>query len=261
MRPRMYGSSDSHSFLHQHLAVGRRGRRAPPRCGNCPRSPRPAGGWRAAPAGSSWPRVVSVGSATSARSVRGDGRRRRTAARSSSGGGTCGSPSSRRSCPCRRASCTDSWLTCRHASAILILAAETIRAAAPPDRVPESTFAQARLAIDRACSPLITMSTMRCCSAWNAPIGTPNCLRVLRYSSVVSLAYLIAPTASAQSSAMAKSVDLDRSAATPRPRRRAARRRRRVRSRKATSAASMPSMVRYGVLCDAGRMLRRPGTG
>ena len=49
------------------------------------------------------------------------------------------------------------------------------------------------------------MSTMRCCSAWNVPIGTPNCLRVFRYSSVVSLANFIAPTASAQSSAVAKS--------------------------------------------------------
>ena len=30
------------------------------------------------------------------------------------------------------------------------------------------------------------MSTMRCCSAWKLPIATPNCLRVFRYSSVVS---------------------------------------------------------------------------
>ena len=49
------------------------------------------------------------------------------------------------------------------------------------------------------------MSTMRCCSAWNAPIGTPNCLRVFRYSSVVSQANFIAPTASAQESAAPKS--------------------------------------------------------
>ncbi len=46
------------------------------------------------------------------------------------------------------------------------------------------------------------MSTMRCCSAWKVPIGTPNCLRVFRYSSVVSQANFIAPTASAQISAV-----------------------------------------------------------
>ena len=60
--------------------------------------------------------------------------------------------------------------------------------------------------MERACSYEMTMSTMRCCSAWNVPIGTPNCLRVLRYSSVVSQANFIAPTASAQTSAVAKSV-------------------------------------------------------
>ena len=31
---------------------------------------------------------------------------------------------------------------------------------------------------------------MRCCSAWKLPIGTPNCRRVFRYSSVASLAEL-----------------------------------------------------------------------
>ncbi len=43
------------------------------------------------------------------------------------------------------------------------------------------------------------MSAMRCCSAWKLPIGTPNCLRVRRYSSVAALAASIAPSASAQS--------------------------------------------------------------
>ncbi len=46
---------------------------------------------------------------------------------------------------------------------------------------------------------------MRCCSTWKDAIGTPNCLRVFRYSSVASLAYCIAPMASAHSSAVAKS--------------------------------------------------------
>jgi len=70
----------------------------------------------------------------------------------------------------------------------------------------ESIFEQARHAIDFACSWAMYMSTMRCCSAWKLPIGTPNCLRVLRYSSVVSQANFIAPTASAQIRAVAKSV-------------------------------------------------------
>ena len=50
------------------------------------------------------------------------------------------------------------------------------------------------------------MSTMRCCSTWNLPIGTPNCLRVLQYSTVVSLSTFIAPIASAESAAMPSSV-------------------------------------------------------
>ena len=50
--------------------------------------------------------------------------------------------------PC---SCTASWLTWRHASAILIFAAETTRARARP-RPPLSTFTHARQAMERACS-------------------------------------------------------------------------------------------------------------
>ncbi len=36
----------------------------------------------------------------------------------------------------------------------------------------------------RACSSATNMSAARCCSAWKLPIGTPNCLRVFRYSTV-----------------------------------------------------------------------------
>jgi len=38
----------------------------------------------------------------------------------------------------------------------------------------------ARIAMLVACSSSVCMSTMRCCSTWNLPIGTPNCLRVFR---------------------------------------------------------------------------------
>ena len=89
---------------------------------------------------------------------------------------------------------TASWLTRRHASAIFTFAADTMRI----------RCCRVGLGIDGrhtrgspSTSPArssITMSTIRCCSAWNDPIGTPNCLRVFKYSSVASLADLIAPT-------------------------------------------------------------------
>ena len=60
------------------------------------------------------------------------------------------------------------------------------------------------------------MSTMRCCSTWNVPSATPNCLRVLLYSSVDEFSSVIAPTASAHSAAMARSRHAS-SAATPSP--------------------------------------------
>ena len=37
----------------------------------------------------------------------------------------------------------------------------------------------------RACSTATNMSEARCCSDWKVPIATPNCLRVLMYSTVV----------------------------------------------------------------------------
>ena len=40
---------------------------------------------------------------------------------------------------------------------------------------------------------------MRCCSTWNEPIGTPNCLRVLVYATVESNIACMQPTASAPS--------------------------------------------------------------
>ena len=52
----------------------------------------------------------------------------------------------------------------------------------------------------------MNMSTMRCCSTWNLPIGTPNCLRVLEYSTVASSSTFMQPTASPQCAAMASSM-------------------------------------------------------
>ena len=42
----------------------------------------------------------------------------------------------------------------------------------------------------RACSIATSMSTARCCSAWKLPIATPNCLRIFRYSTVISCSAL-----------------------------------------------------------------------
>src|SRR5581483_1166457 len=128
-----------------------------------------------------------------------------------------------------------SWLTWRAASAILIFAAETARARSASTAW--SALEHARQAMERACSVAITMSTMRCCSAWKVPIGTPNCLRVLRYSSVASQAYCIAPTASAQASAAAKSSTCSRRR-TPPSRRSAGR------PFNSMSAAARPSRTR-----------------
>ena len=101
-----------------------------------------------------------------------------------------------------------SWPTWRQASDTLIFAADTTRrrsAASISPRAAASTRAAASRQIERDCSALIRMSTIRCCSTWKVPMGTPNCLRVFRYSSVVSFANLIAPTASQQASTVAKS--------------------------------------------------------
>ena len=48
----------------------------------------------------------------------------------------------------------------------------------------------------RACSTATNMSAARCCRVWKLPIGTPNCFRVLRYSTVDFSDSSIAPTAS-----------------------------------------------------------------
>ena len=49
------------------------------------------------------------------------------------------------------------------------------------------------------------MSAARCCRVWKVPIGTPNWLRVLRYSTVVFSDSSIAPTASAHIAVRASS--------------------------------------------------------
>src|SRR5450631_2052780 len=49
----------------------------------------------------------------------------------------------------------------------------------------------------RACSTATNMSAARCCSTWKLPIGTPNWVRVFKYSTVDFSDSSIAPTASA----------------------------------------------------------------
>ena len=57
------------------------------------------------------------------------------------------------------------------------------------------------------------MRAARCLSAWKLPIGTPNCLRVFRYSSVISKQAAMPPSISAQSPMVARSSTRPSSAA------------------------------------------------
>ncbi len=90
---------------------------------------------------------------------------------------------SRRSCPCRRAAASPSRRrTGRHGRS------STWRRRPPWPARRRSSEAEAEpcMVIEIACSSAMNMSTMRCCSTWNEPIGAPNCLRGLVYSSVPS---------------------------------------------------------------------------
>ncbi|MNQ95627.1 hypothetical protein D3C85_1111920 [compost metagenome] len=62
--------------------------------------------------------------------------------------------------------------------------------------------ASATCSIERASSSSAAMSAMRCCKAWNEPMGTPNCLRIFRYSAVASRVFSMPPISSAQSATM-----------------------------------------------------------
>ncbi|MCY1308604.1 hypothetical protein D9M70_586230 [compost metagenome] len=73
-------------------------------------------------------------------------------------------------------------------------------------------LAWASSSMERASSQAMRMSTMRCCRAWKLPMAVPNCLRTLRYSSVISLTASIAPQASARRAAMALSTPSSSSA-------------------------------------------------
>src|SRR3989344_1988406 len=68
---------------------------------------------------------------------------------------------------------------------MLTLAADRARSRAR--RSPPRTAA-ALMTAERACSTSSSTSAMRCCRAWKLPMGTPNCLRVCRYSMVMRLA-------------------------------------------------------------------------
>src|SRR6266702_128567 len=100
-------------------------------------------------------------------------------------------------------SCTACWPTRRLDRPICTLAAAIVlwRSAS----FSSATIMVASIAMLRACSSAISMSTARCCSTWNVPIGTPNCRRVFRYSTVSSCMAAMAPTASAHKAAIASS--------------------------------------------------------
>ena len=56
-------------------------------------------------------------------------------------------------------------------------------------------------AVERACSRSTSMSASRCLTAWNEPMGLPNCSRFLAYSTATSSMCCAAPTCSTASSA------------------------------------------------------------
>jgi hypothetical protein len=96
---------------------------------------------------------------------------------------------------------------------------------------------------DRLSSSTSTnMSTARCCSAWKVPILTPNCSRVLRYSTVMSSTVWAMPRPSAHRGrrqvhgAAQRGAALPSSPAAPRP----------TSPLERTKAARWPSMVRTG---------------
>ncbi|MNE53990.1 hypothetical protein D3C80_1487480 [compost metagenome] len=72
--------------------------------------------------------------------------------------------------------CTAPWPTALSALPMRTLAALAARVRS---RAGASSFIAASQVSAEACSIWICMSTMRCCRAWNEPIGTPNCLRSL----------------------------------------------------------------------------------
>ena len=59
------------------------------------------------------------------------------------------------------------------------------------------------------------MRAARCLSAWKLPMGTPNCLRVFRYSSVMSKHADMPPSISAQSPMVARSSTRENAAEAP----------------------------------------------
>src|SRR6516164_102057 len=76
------------------------------------------------------------------------------------------------------------WPTMRPERPICTLAAEiALRRSLASG---SATIIVASIAMLRACSSATNMSTARCCSTWKLPIGTPNCLRVRRWSRVSS---------------------------------------------------------------------------
>ena len=83
--------------------------------------------------------------------------------------------------------------TCRPARLVCSRARSAAVTASPP----ASSTIVAHSAVLRASSSDTYMSAARKVSAWKRASGTPNCLRVLRYSDVVRSAVSMAPTASA----------------------------------------------------------------
>ena len=92
------------------------------------------------------------------------------------------------------------------------------RPARPRPESSASTASAASQATDVICSTRTAMSASRCLTAWNCPIGRPNCTRTFAYSVAVSRHHRAPPTCSAASSATTSR--RTRPPSTPRSRRR-----------------------------------------
>src|SRR5664279_186465 len=97
----------------------------------------------------------------------------------------------------------DCWPTNLADLPICTLAAATAVARSPA--LSKSLAMVANIDMLRACSVATNMSAARCCRVWKLPIGTPNCFRVFRYSTVVFSDSSIMPTASAHIAVRASS--------------------------------------------------------
>ena len=73
----------------------------------------------------------------------------------------------------------------------------------------------AQYTVERMPSTSTSMSAQRCLTAWNDPIGRPNCTRSFAYSTAISSARAAPPSKSAAAKVAPRSMSRSRSEASP----------------------------------------------